>query len=376
MNGTQPRANGTGALKAFFFSALACLIFFGATEGLLRAYVGWQAWRELGRALPPPSQRNAYQQQDADVGYTLTPGYNAGGIHINKLGLRGPEIEVRKPPQVGRIVAMGDSTTFGLAGEHCPFPARLQSLLNESSPGRFQVVNAGVEGYSLAYARKLFEHRIRRLSPDVVTVYIGWNDIYSLDPFNASALAFHQQARRGDSHVNSPGSEIARMLNHLYLAQFIRRLLYVKLPRLAAVWKEHRGIGAKRVHPDMADAFAYNLGRFIAEIRSSGATPILMTLPSVLSPNMSEKARSLIHYPVWADGDSALVREVVEKINGTILEVARRNGVVSIDNAKFFDSAGIPKENLFFDTLHMYCEGNELLARNMAQVMRREAIVE
>lgn len=83
------------------------------------------------------------------LGYALTPGYDYNGIRVNKLGFRGPEITAERSPGSLRIVAMGDSTTFGLYGHDCPYPAQLQQGLDAMLPERkIEVVNAGVEGYS------------------------------------------------------------------------------------------------------------------------------------------------------------------------------------------------------------------------------------
>ncbi|MGH8729739.1 MAG: hypothetical protein ACREV9_16630 [Burkholderiales bacterium] len=56
-------------------------------------------------------------------------------------------------------------------------------------------------------------------------------------------------------------------------------------------------------------------------------------------------------------------------------ELARVNGVVLIDNAKFIDTLGRDKERLFFDTCHMHCEGNTLLAQNIARELEQQKLL-
>lgn len=52
----------------------------------------------------------------------------------------GPEFADAKPNGIFRIVCLGDSCThFGPDS----YPEKLQALLNEVAPGRFEVINAG-----------------------------------------------------------------------------------------------------------------------------------------------------------------------------------------------------------------------------------------
>ena len=97
------------------------------------------------------------------------------GVEINSLGLRGPEIRDPKPPGRWRVVCLGDSCTFGAAH---PYPQILQSMLDERAPGAFEIVNAGVIGYTSLHGLEWFERDLARLRPDVVTLYFGWNDMW------------------------------------------------------------------------------------------------------------------------------------------------------------------------------------------------------
>ena len=71
-------------------------------------------------------------------------------IRTNHHGMREREIPMEKPASVVRVVALGDSYTFGFGVRaHLAYPRRLEDLLNQRSPGRrFQVLNFGVGGYS------------------------------------------------------------------------------------------------------------------------------------------------------------------------------------------------------------------------------------
>lgn len=68
----------------------------------------------------------------------------------NAHGLRGAEIEHQKPPDVFRIVVLGDSSLFGHGvGDDETFSVRLQKHLEGARPGRrIEVLNAAVPGYT------------------------------------------------------------------------------------------------------------------------------------------------------------------------------------------------------------------------------------
>ena len=106
-----------GIKKTILYSSIITIVFLLLLEFGLRIYVSFAVDAEQGKALPTPAQRNAYQQTDPILGYSLIPGYKADKMNINTLGFRGREISSSKPDGITRIISVGDSTTFGLYGE-------------------------------------------------------------------------------------------------------------------------------------------------------------------------------------------------------------------------------------------------------------------
>ena len=98
---------------------------------------------------------------------------------INALGLRGDLPATPKPAGSLRVLAVGDSTTFGWGvndGE--TYGAELQRLLAEADPERaVSVVNAGVSAYNLKQSAGLLRRLAPALDPDVVLVGLFWNDL-------------------------------------------------------------------------------------------------------------------------------------------------------------------------------------------------------
>jgi lysophospholipase L1-like esterase len=106
-------------------------------------------------------------------------------ISINDRGFRGPKI----PPKKGgtyRIVALGESTTFGLTlkREDMTWPALLQQMIQERlKPVRpVEVINAGVPGFSIVENLRRLKQDILPLKPDMIISYHGYNGFRLIQP--------------------------------------------------------------------------------------------------------------------------------------------------------------------------------------------------
>jgi lysophospholipase L1-like esterase len=99
-------------------------------------------------------------------------------ISINSKGFRGEEIPEEKGDAY-RIVALGESTTFGITMEKDdqPWPERLQALIEERlDPARpVQVINAGIPGRNLKENLQRLPGKILALQPDMILSYHGYN---------------------------------------------------------------------------------------------------------------------------------------------------------------------------------------------------------
>ena len=102
-------------------------------------------------------------------------------VHINSLGLRGPEIERSAPPGRIRILVLGDSMTFGYyLEEEETFPARLEARLRADGIDA-EVVNTGSGGWSIGSETRFLIERGLALEPDHVILAICANDLTELD---------------------------------------------------------------------------------------------------------------------------------------------------------------------------------------------------
>jgi lysophospholipase L1-like esterase len=106
-------------------------------------------------------------------------------LRTNSAGLRN-SAEVNDDPAVIRVLAIGDSYTFGAyVHNQEDYPARLEQYLNQryaATGPRFQVLNAGVPGYTIADQLAYMRDKGLRLDPDLVIVGFYTNDIIDYLP--------------------------------------------------------------------------------------------------------------------------------------------------------------------------------------------------
>jgi lysophospholipase L1-like esterase len=100
-------------------------------------------------------------------------------LEVNSEGFRGPEREAPKPGgNVFRVLCVGDSITYGFnVDQPDAYPQQLGALLAARYAGRrFEVINAGVPGWSWLQGLRFLEARGLAVDPDVVVIGHGTND--------------------------------------------------------------------------------------------------------------------------------------------------------------------------------------------------------
>jgi lysophospholipase L1-like esterase len=94
----------------------------------------------------------------------------------NALGFRGRDFSPVKPAGVFRVVCLGESSTFGYRNrDDETYPVYLQQLLDRDGV-RGEVINAGFPYYNSASILSLLKNEILTYSPDLITLYAGYND--------------------------------------------------------------------------------------------------------------------------------------------------------------------------------------------------------
>jgi len=181
-------------------------------------------------------------------------------VATNSLGLRNAEVG---PKTTGRrrIVALGDSHTFGYAvPEPETWPRQLEDVLRaDRSSQDAEVINAGFEALAIEQEVQLLKDRLLPLEPDVVILAYYWNDMPMLvEPFSAwpageavvppsmRPAAPPAPAAAASQSGNAPSTGIVEWLRGAakssYLLYFVlQRVPFLQMaafPALETKWKE------------------------------------------------------------------------------------------------------------------------------------------
>src|SRR5207244_2872083 len=122
--------------------------------------------------------RTSYERYNARTGrleltpnLTYTDSYGQE-FRINSKGFVGPEFDDQPGSEVYRIIALGDSCTFGTGFWQISYPGVLHRLLNGGATSRrFEVINAGIEGYNSTFALERIRDELLRYRPRLMLLY-------------------------------------------------------------------------------------------------------------------------------------------------------------------------------------------------------------
>ena len=189
-------------------------------------------------------------------------------FRTNRIGLRGPDL---RADGARRILAVGDSCTFGWrVSDAESYPAQLEALLNQRAGGdRYQVINAGVPGYTsyqgLVYLR---EHGLA-LRPEIVVIGLGFNDTFPTGDVET------QLAR---APLTTPFFVVDDTL--IYRSRFYRWMR----------WRANQLAPTDLPPRVTAEKYQENLAAMIQAVRATGASPLLISFWSVIGGQTGYRA--------------------------------------------------------------------------------------
>jgi len=197
--------------------------------------------------------------------WRLRPGADVAFLHtrvqVNAGGLRGAAVHPARPP----VLCVGGSTVFGWrVEEHEAFPAQLADLLNSAVGANrsWQVLNAGVPGYSSWQVRLYLPELLRRWRPRGLIVCVGNNECW---PARRSDRERYQAAR-----FRAP---LAGLLQHSRLFLYLRDSWRLA-PPAAFIAPALQGAEV-RVGPA---EFADNLNELV-ELAREQRVPLILAVP-------------------------------------------------------------------------------------------------
>ncbi|MFH0764466.1 MAG: hypothetical protein V1927_05630 [Candidatus Omnitrophota bacterium] len=168
--------------KLFFILGITALVFaaaFLAFEAGLRAYGLFDKNRGLKNCMGEPNKKYHHAFKPNSRFRLIAPKndeYNVG-IRINNYGLRGADMELKKKPGTKRILAMGDSFTFGVGAEDDEtIPYLIGKYLKERGEN-VEVINAGIGGSSPLSNYMKARDEYLEFEPDLVLYFFDFSDL-------------------------------------------------------------------------------------------------------------------------------------------------------------------------------------------------------
>jgi lysophospholipase L1-like esterase len=252
---------------------------------------------------------------------------------------KGPFAEVPKPPGVVRVMCYGDSLTDG--PPKGGWPASLQRLLTEHSAEtgrRYEVLNAGVAGYSSHQGVQRFLQEVDEYTPDLLLVSFGWNDV-------ADASGQPDKTFRIPSWpIVACQRALVRYRAYLVLMYYTQRWR-ARPPAASSGSQEHRV---------SVEDYVANLERFRVEAQTRRISIAFLTRPHICP------AAELSKNPTW--------RGSVPGYNAALMAWARNNGANVLDVQGTFEH--LPA-SLFADECHFTPQGYEYLGRLVYEHMMK-----
>jgi lysophospholipase L1-like esterase len=347
----QRAARKFGVGKQALFSVIIVLALLGGAEGAIRI---WALYF-----------RTSYEQYNARTGrLELRPSIrytNSRGaeFRINAKGFVGPEFDDPPAPGVYRIIALGDSCTFATGFWQIGYPFQLERQLNTGSAGRrFEVINAGIEGYNSTFALARIREELLQHRPKLVIIYIGWNDLMKTDPAAAA---------RVDEHA-----WLAELLDRSYLIKAYKKVLFVNLRPLVFKPATDGAQSAETFDDFVPRRYRSNLEAMVRLLATQNVKALLVTLPTVVRPGMTgpELKQANVFYPYFAAAYGVAPLLSLHRVyNRTIADVGRREGVDVVDLAGRFEAIN-DRTPYFWDTMHPNEKGGGLIAEILAARIR------
>ena len=287
------------------------------------------------------------------------------GERINADGYRGPLRSPRPAAGVLRVVALGDSSTFGMGVPyHDTWCAQLEGLL-DSEGEAVEVIDAGVIGFTIDQGLERYDELVHALAPDVViAAFGGINECHpaAIRPDRAK-IELRKEPRpvrraftllREHSRVvqlagwavdRARGVSRESVLERWRLEREERGDVNQRAGRLD--WDGERRVGLER--------FSAALDELAARARRDGAGFVLVSMPR--APHCDLESPMLARY-------SQAVTDAAERTNAALLDA----------RAAFLSAlAGPPARDwseLFLDIYHPSRAGHALIARELAPLVR------
>jgi len=341
--------------KAVFFSFLSILLFLFIAEVLFRLIDFQKVYPERAFLLNPELSYPRYYKKDAELFWRIRPNQTIKGkffvdgvYQINSRGYREREFSAEKSPDVMRIICLGNSCTFGWkVNLEQTYPKILEKLLNQNlAQPEFEVINAGMTGYSTFQGVRFLKREILGLHPDIIIFSYGWNDMCP--------------AEREDKDQRFHPQWVLNLDDFLSRSRFYS---FLKFEIMSLLKRKNQSQDEKKiVYRVSIKDYQENLKELARIAQGSGIKVFFLSIPVssakvFLGPGKTSKPHIANRY-----------------YNKALREAASEIGVPLIDVALLFEDRGDLYDNGREEFIHYNARGHQVIADAIYQYFLEQGI--
>jgi len=267
----------------------------------------------------------------------------------NRLGFRGPDIEVPKPPGVYRILCVGGSTTAWGPIDEATYPYLLQEKLRAYlETEHIEVVNAGFHG-SQAYVEASRVLDFLNVEPDLVIHYNFVNDLRAM---------CHGRWRVREFFWECPLIQLRTMLSRSRLV-----FLYANRLLVPSRWE---------VVPEYEQIIFRELRQFYTDLADAGVDVAFCSFAYPDPRRLSEEDRLFFDYQHYYLNWNKLVMNIgnyarmTRLYNDMLEDMCRDLGAFYLDVAEPLSQ----HPESFTDDCHLTADGIEMKAERIFQLIK------
>jgi len=342
--------------KAVFFSFLSILLFLFIAEVLFRLIDFQKVYPERTFLLNPELSYPKYYKKDSELFWRIRPNQTIKGkffvegvYKINSRGYREREFSAEKNPDVTRIICLGNSCTFGWkVNLELTYPKILEKLLNQNlTKPKFEVINAGMTGYSTFQGLRFLKREILGFHPDIIIFSYGWNDMCP--------------SEREDKDQKFPPQWILNLDDFLSRSRFYSFLKFEIMNLLKSKQPQDE---KKLVYRVSIKDYQENLKELAKIAQGSGIKVFFLSLPVssakvFLGPGKTSKPHIANKY-----------------YNKALRETTSEIGVPLIDVALLFEDRGDLYDNGREEFIHYNARGHQVIADVIYQYFQEQEIAQ
>ena len=287
-------------------------------------------------------------------------------VSTNSKRLRGEEYPYEKGEGGLRILALGDSFTFGFGVNiHDSYTKVLETLLNaDKGVGenrKYEVINAGAPGWGTAQELVFWNIEGQKYNPDIVTLCMVEND--PQDNINAGLFDLKDGSlsqREAKKNLITNIRELIRKVPLVnYLAQHSHLYNFVRMRALHAMYSRiSRGEEIK-----ISDDTTSRQGVKVQKQNESQADALTIALLTKLFADIKQSRQKIILFDV----PGALRK--FPKIHEFVLQEAADERIVYLDTRAFLEANLHDEESTYLNDGHWNIKGHRLAATMLANFL-------